>query len=345
MSAASEVAASGSRGDPRRARSLGFPRAFERVSSRIVLTVLVVLSAALPLAAVSPDLTARERIDRLELIQGQPLLVAFVGNDPADADQLETWLGRELDGIQLHGGDADWSDWTNSLGWLADVWSDQSRRVFWSVPLIPKTADLGPAASGAYDSHYADAARTLAKADPVGPIFVRTGWEFNGDWMTWSAIGREQDYIGAFRRFVTAFRDVSDRFVFEWCPNIGDHGMDPETAYPGDDYVDIIGMDFYYFPQWDDPSPQAAWQSMVSRPFGLAWHQDFARARAKPTAYSEWGVALDTAGPYVEKAMEWFRSHDVVYQSYWNSDADFAGKLSGGAMPETGSAFRESLSR
>jgi beta-mannanase len=133
---------------------------------------------------------------------------------------------------------------------------------------------------------------------------------------------------------------VSNRFVFEWNVNIGDTGMNPETAYPGDAYVDIIGMDFYWNTQWDPADPIQAWNSMLNRSYGLAWHQRFAAAHGKRTSYSEWGVMSNNAGPYIEKAKEWFASHPVVFQTYWNSNAAFPGKLSDNQYPNTGAAYR-----
>lgn len=269
-----------------------------------------------------------------------PLTVVFVGNDPRDAGRFEEWLGRDLDGVQIHGGSAGWDDWINSIAWLAGLWRDQGRRIFWSVPLIPKGADLASAAAGLKDDAYGKAALIIAAASPEGEIYIRTGWEFNGDWMPWAARGREAEFVRAFRNFVAAFRSASDRFRFEWTPNIGDHGMNPEAAWPGDDVVDVVGLDFYYFPQWDGADPQPAWRSMVERRFGLAWHQAFAASHGKPTAYAEWGVSIDAADGYIAEAADWFRTHPVVYQSYWNSDADYPGRLDAGRMPAVGAAYR-----
>jgi hypothetical protein len=43
----------------------------------------------------------------------------------------------------------------------------------------------------------------------------------------------------------------------------------------------------------------------------------------------------------VRQAAAWFRDHDTVYQSYWNSDAEFAGKLSDNRIPQAGAAYKE----
>ncbi|GLS17209.1 hypothetical protein GCM10007874_02240 [Labrys miyagiensis] len=270
-----------------------------------------------------------------------PLLVVFVGNDPIDADRFDAWLERRADGVQLFTGYANWVDWSGSIGWLVDRWKPSGRRAFWSIPLIPTGATLAEAAQGEHDERYAVAARRLAASQPQGPILIRTGWEFNAEWFPWSALKEPDKFAGAYRRFVRSFRSISSRFVFEWTPNIGDRGLDPEVAYPGDDYVDIIGLDFYYHPQWNSADPDIAWTHMLEQPYGLKWHQRFAGDRRKPTSYAEWGVALDSSGPYVRQAAAWFRDHDTVYQSYWNSDAAFAGKLSDNRIPRAGAAYRE----
>lgn len=272
-----------------------------------------------------------------------PITAVYVGNDPQSLSAFERWLGRPSEGVLLHTGFANWDDWSGSIPWLAQRWQTTERTQFWSIPLIPQGASLEDAAAGRYDDRYRKAAEDLSRLARPGPIYVRTGWEFNGDWTVWSAIGREEAYIGAFRKFVEAFRSSGDRFVFEWCPNIGDYGMNPENAYPGDHYVDIIGMDFYYDARWNDPDPLVTWRFMVERPYGLAWHQAFAARHDKPTAYSEWGVGLPNAARYVDAAADWFRSHPVLYQSYWDSDAAFTGKLSSAQFPDVGAAYRRAF--
>ncbi|HMJ15857.1 MAG TPA: glycosyl hydrolase [Polyangiaceae bacterium] len=272
---------------------------------------------------------------------GKPLIGVYCGNDPNAVLQFESWFGRPVNGLLGYTGAANWSDYDGSVGWAVGLWKQIDRRVFWSVPLIPTGATLEAAAAGDYNDHYLKAARTLATYRPQDPeIHIRTGWEFNGDWFPWSAHGKPQAFVGAFRQFVTAFRSVSNRFVFEWNVNVGDVGMNPETAYPGDAYVDIIGMDFYWNTEWDPADPIQAWNSMLNRSYGLQWHQNFAAAHGKRTAYSEWGVRSNNAGPYIERAKAWFTTHKVVFHTYWNSNSAFPGKLSDNQYPNAGAAYR-----
>ena len=174
-------------------------------------------------------------------------------------------------------------------------------------------------------------------------IYVRTGEEFNGNWMPWSATGHEQEFVKAYRNFVEAFRSVSNRFRFEWNVNIRETRMNPADAYPGDDYVDVIGMDFYYNTKWNPTDPVQAWKEMVHGQYGLQWLEDFAAARKKPTAYPEWGVNFDGAGPYIEMAAQWFSGHNVLYQSVWNSNDDFPGKLTDDQYPRAAAAYIKSF--
>jgi hypothetical protein len=269
------------------------------------------------------------------------LFGVYCGNTPSDVTQFEGWVGRHVDGILGYTGNASWADYDGSVGWAVGNWSVLDRRVLWSVPLIPTGATLADAAAGKYDDHYKKAAQTLATYRTQEPVlYVRTGWEFNGNWFPWNAQGKAKDFAGAFQHFVMAFRGVSNRFRIEWNVNVGDVGMNPEDAYPGDSYVDIIGMDFYWNTQWDPTDPAQAWTSMLTRKYGLNWHQDFAKAHGKPTAYSEWGVMSNNGVSYVQQAKAWFASHDVVYQTYWNSDSAFTGKLSSGQYPATGAAYK-----
>jgi hypothetical protein len=258
----------------------------------------------------------------------------------ADVQQFEGWLGRPVDGILGYTGNASWSDYDGSVGWAAGLWGAIDRKVFWSVPLIPTGANLGDAATGAYDDHYRKAAQTLAAFRPQdGKLYIRTGWEFNGDWFPWAAQGNASSFVGAFQHFVNTFRSVSSRFVFEWNVNLGG-SMNPADAYPGDAYVDFIGMDFYWNTQWDPADPTQAWNQKVSTQYGLQWHQDFAKTHGKRTTYSEWGVMSNDGAIYIQKAQAWFLSHDVVFHTYWNSNASFSGKLSDGQYPTAAAAYK-----
>jgi hypothetical protein len=48
----------------------------------------------------------------------------------------------------------------------------------------------------------------------------------------------------------------------------------------------------------------------------------------------------DDGAYYIQQAKAWFASHDVVYQTYWNSNSDFKGQLSNDQYPNAGAAYK-----
>jgi beta-mannanase len=263
----------------------------------------------------------------------------YEGNSVDAHLAFESWLGKQVY-ENVFTGFASWSDYDGSIGWIAGLFAPLNGRIRWSIPLIPTGATLAAAANGDYNAHYLQAAQVILANSPAdnSPLYIRTGWEFNGNWFPWAAQGLEQNFIGAYRAFVTEFRSVSPRFKFEWNANVG-LTMDPSTAYPGDAYVDYIGMDFYYNSTWDNPDPIVEWYNKVNEPYGLQWLESFATAHGKPSAYSEWGINVDSP-QYIQNAAAWFSSHNVAYQGYWDSNADIQSQLSQGQYPNAAAAYR-----
>jgi hypothetical protein len=87
------------------------------------------------------------------------------------------------------------------------------------------------------------------------PVFLRWGWEMNGNWFPWSGVKNRTRTAG----FVAAWRHIHDIFAAEgatnaawvWSPN---YFSDPPQAwndmsryYPGDGYVDWVGTSGYSY--------------------------------------------------------------------------------------------------
>jgi hypothetical protein len=87
------------------------------------------------------------------------------------------------------------------------------------------------------------------------PLLVRWGHEFNGDWYPWSVPKNGQDpqtYIKAYRYIHDAFNAAGAKNVqWIWCYNAASVPAlpwnAPMNAYPGDNYVDWVGIDGYNF--------------------------------------------------------------------------------------------------
>jgi hypothetical protein len=271
------------------------------------------------------------------------VLGVYEGNEPADVVRFDKWLGCRAGQILVFTDPTSWENIAHPE-WFIDRFRGLHRPALWSVSLIPQGAKLEDAADGSHDAYYKSAARTLARAHPDrdGVIRVRLGWELNGDWMPWAAEGHEQAFIAAFRHAVDSFRSVSSKFRFEWNINYG-RPMDPATAYPGDEYVDVIGMDFYWMQKYLGSDPVKAFDLIRNDRFGLDYIQAFAKTHHKPVAFSEWGVQGNNAKPFIDRVKNWIDAHHIIYHDYWDSDASYSGRLSDGRWSDTGAAFRQAF--
>lgn len=106
-------------------------------------------------------------------------------------------------------------------------------------------------ASGAYDPYVIRFARQVKAAGQ--PLVLRFAHEMNGDWYPW-AVGRSGnapgDYVRAWRHVHDLFQAVgATDVIWVWSPNVlrGTHGVPLQPLYPGDAYVDWIGVDGYGF--------------------------------------------------------------------------------------------------
>ena len=268
----------------------------------------------------------------------------FFANDLVRLQNAETFLGGVPDIVGAHTGRASWTDWTGSIDWMILQVKSIDAPIRWSIPLFANGGTLAQGAAHAYDSYYVAAAKKLlAAAGTQSEIMVRMGEEFNANWMPWAAAGKEADFIKTYQNFVDAFRSVSNKFKFEWNVNIGGT-MDPAKAYPGDAYVDYIGMDFYWdsTQSWSIKDPTQAFNYFKNTAYGLQWFENFAAAHGKPSAYSEWGLNSTNGAVYVDLVKKWFDTHNVAYELYFDKGT-FA--ITGGELGATSTAFQKDFSQ
>jgi hypothetical protein len=114
--------------------------------------------------------------------------------------------------------------------------------------------------SGAYDDEITAAAQSLAAWGR--PLYLRFAHEMNGNWYPWaeSQNGNEPgSYVDAYRHvhdLFTAAGATNVRWV--WSVNIiVPNSPSLASLYPGDDYVDVVGVDGYNFGE----EPSNTWRS------------------------------------------------------------------------------------
>jgi hypothetical protein len=97
------------------------------------------------------------------------------------------------------------------------------------------------------DGYLRGFARTAARADC--PIFLRFASEMNGDWTAYSRDPLR--YKAAWGTVYSVMAEVAPNVAMVWCVNsIPEKNI--EAFYPGDGYVDWVGVNFYTVPFYDN---------------------------------------------------------------------------------------------
>ncbi|MEW2267270.1 glycoside hydrolase family 26 protein [Streptomyces sp. NPDC047853] len=239
--------------------------------------------------------------------------------------ELSRWLGdAELRvGHTYLPGDR-WSNIEGAPGFL-DVWADwrtrkADRTLVLNVPMMERNEEgvdddevrelLRRGAAGHFDHHFRALAERLVELNVPDTVLV-LGWEMNGTTYTHRCGPDPEAWKTYWNRIVTAMRSVpGQKFRFDFTPSRGRDAVPWTQCYPGDDTVDIIGMDSY-----DQPRGMA-FDEQVTEPFGLQAHVDFAKAHGKPISYPEWGLFRNgDNAEYMRRMLAWMDEHRPVYNT------------------------------
>lgn len=201
-------------------------------------------------------------------------------------------------------------------------------RLSFAQPLWANGETADTCANGGDDQHYINIATALKNAG-FADAFIRLGWEQNGDWFWWHATSANvSQWIQCFQHAYTAFKGVSPDFVIAWNPNKSTDmsGFDTRTSYPGDNYVDVIAVDWYdMYPNNPD---QATWDANYNMtenggsPVGIGAYIAYADSHGKPIAFPEWGINTENSfdNPFYINAMaDTFATLRSEGKLYWES--------------------------
>ncbi|MER7762445.1 glycosyl hydrolase [Streptomyces sp. NPDC097619] len=267
--------------------------------------------------------------------------------------ELSSWLGgRELRvGHTYLPGDL----WSNIEG-RADFLDDWARwrkakedRLFvLNVPMQERNEAGVPdqevarliraGADGRYDVHFKRLAERLVSLGIPDTVIV-LGWEMNGITYTHRCGPDPENWKAYWKRIVTTMRSVpGQEFRFDFAPNRGTDAIGWTRCYPGDDVVDIIGMDSY------DQAPGRSFDEHITQPFGLRDQVDFARAHGKQISYPEWGLFRHGDNPeYMRRMLGWIDQQKPLYHTI--TDYCPHGVWQCGQNPRSSQVFRELMSR
>jgi beta-mannanase len=247
---------------------------------------------------------------------------------------LEAAVGRRLEIVHLFQawGSPDTAAFRPE--WIEPATSEGRRVLLTWEPWAPGAGAVQPEyapdliVAGRHDA-YIEAWGT-ALADIRGTVWLRPMHEMNGNWYPWAGgltgITPER-FVAAWRHLHRVVRDLGATNVrWVWAPNSPDvpAGNRFERYYPGDSYVDVLGLDGY---NWGAAMPEnGGWRGVED-----VFAADLARLRTlgpQPVWITETGASPDggskagwvrdlitmaTSDPRIE-AVVWF---DVLKERDW----------------------------
>ena len=156
------------------------------------------------------------------------------------------------------------------------------------------------------------------------PIIFRPFHEFDGNWFWWGAnYCTAEEYISVYRFTVNYLRDTKNvhNILFAFSPdNSYTTSSSYLSRYPGDDYVDILGMDNYG--DFDNKGTSGA--SLANSKLKLI--SDLAISKNKIAALTETGYRVTSTTPAINN---WFSTYlydaitnnnlQIAYVMFWNN--------------------------
>jgi hypothetical protein len=239
----------------------------------------------------------------------------------------------------------------------------------WTEGRVDRRYALGAIAGGRFDRALRRWARAAAATNI--PLLVDFACEMNGDWFPWSgtwngggartgygnprlADGPER-YRAAYRHLVRLFRVEGARNV-TWVFHV-DADSTPRAPwnsmrayYPGDDYVDWIGVSAY-----GAQSTSESWESLRAV-LDRAYPRLVRISRGKPLMIAEFGIVENPAqgskGRWIARALEavaarrYPRIRGVSYwHANWQNEDGTQSRMRVDSSPNALAAYRDGISR
>ena len=257
-------------------------------------------------------------------------------------DEIEALRGRRLDVRTAFFGMSTWSHMAASANALPRVAAAGGRLVI-GLGMLPHshTGQHQQCADGKFDAQIQVVGEGIVRKGGSNAI-IRLGWEANrmGGY-PWAVTDDGTAYKACFRRWISILRAVPGQgFTIDW--NMAQVGTFPyhiDRMYPGDDVVDVIGVQ-----QYDRCAPartEAAWTAGLNRqhertgsPIGLGRWLAYAKSKGKRLSVPEWGVGgpRDVCGqPGIDNALFIRKMHaffaanasSIAYEAYFNGHGSF----------------------
>jgi len=281
------------------------------------------------------------------------------GEGMAHVDYTATWLNRSNLWVEDFNATDNWSTLTSVWAYKrAKAWlRTHSGTYISTVGMFPRSGgfNLAAGAAGTYNSYWTTLAQNIVSQGIADSTIIRLGHEFNGTWYAWSVRNQTDalNFAEYWRQIVTTIRAVpgASNIKFNWNGCHGWSAFNLADAYPGDAYVDTIGVDVYD-QSWDTVTypytttvypygadalarQQKAWNGISGTSnYGMTWWKNFAASHGKPLTIPEWGSAARTDGHggldntfFIQKMYDFIQepANNVAWHVYfdvWASDGN-----------------------
>ncbi len=243
-----------------------------------------------------------------------------------------TWRGRPDDVAMLYTDRSSWSNLTSADMFVFQYMAGWPGKLVISQPPFPQDGStLSQCAAGTYDANWKTFGSALVSTGHPDAI-IRIGWEFNGDFMYWHATNDTAQFIQCWNHVASAIKSTDPQALADWTinskatPSDSCNG-DATNCYPGDQYVDYIGIDNYdEYP----PSTTTPFDTIANAKGGITWIYNFAVQHHKRFSVGEWGVVSSASTgsngggdnpAFIQNMWSWFQAHTSVglYESYFGT--------------------------
>lgn len=188
--------------------------------------------------------------------------------------------------------------------------------ITWEPWILSKSGEMNDLLQGKYDGQISKWVEGVKRVKY--PLFIRLGHEMNGNWYPWSGTKNNNDpqiYIKFYKYIVDKFKGAKvDNVSWVWCPNCSsvpdEEWNEYSRYYPGDDYVDWLGIDGY---NWGTSQSWSQWQSFDDI-FGSFYEDMVSKYPNKPIMIGEF-ASTPKGGDKAKWIMEAYKAIKEKYPS------------------------------
>ena len=164
-------------------------------------------------------------------------------------------------------------------------------------------------------SKLANFIKTLEYKGTTIPVIFRPYHEMNGSWFWWGGENCDpKDYITLWQETVALLRDTHNvhNMLYAYSPNKLNPGDTYLTYYPGDDFVDMLGIDIYDFNNSEE--------YMKAVVHDLAIVKKIATEKNKPYAFTETGLeSLQTENWFTKVLYPSIKNTGIAWVLTWRN--------------------------